>query len=169
MGSSDTFRTIAADAALQPSAASVEAPYYYLHNFETVVRWILSRQRDLLLATEIDILDVFPTLPLQTRALLVRMIMRKGILFRASKLNYDEIGPVGKAVLPLFELGWLEPDSLLDLTQLFALLTKEELVVVFQEHLPIKGRKLDWLAALTPLFPATQRFSEWYGDSVDSC
>jgi len=166
MGSSNISNSLAPHTATRLLTDSV-GPYYYLENFETVVSWVLSRHRDLLLAAEIDILEAFPTLPLTARALLVRMIMRKGNVFRASKLCYDETGPVETAVRALLVRGWVEQDTLVDLTQLFALLTKTELVAAFAEHLPASGRKLDWLANLQPLYPAPKRFSAWYTASDD--
>lgn len=166
MGSSEISDTLAPHTAMRLPTTSV-GPYYYLQNFETVVSWVLSRNRDLLLSQEVDILEEFPTLPLESRALLVRMMMRKPTVFRASKLCYDEIGPAEKAVQPLCARGWVEPDGLLDLTQLFALLTRQELVAAFAGLLPGNGRKRDWLAELQPRFSQAQRFSEWYGASND--
>lgn len=150
------------------SAASVEEPYYYLHNFEAVADWVRTRYADLLLPAELDIVETFSTLPLAARALLVRMIMRKGPLFRASKLDYAEIGPIANAVLPLLALGWVEADPALDLPQLFALLTKAELASVFGDQLPRTGRKNDWLTELEPLFPEPRRLGEWCETAVDA-
>ncbi len=45
-------------------------------------------------------------------ALLVRMIMRKGDLFRSSKLDYEEIGCPHAAAAPLARLGWLDDPPL---------------------------------------------------------
>jgi tetratricopeptide (TPR) repeat protein len=149
-------------------AASVEEPFYYLHNFEAVTNWVHSRYADLLLPAELDLIDAFPSLPRATRALLVRMIMRKGMLFRASKLDYAEIGPVETAVLPLLAQGWVEADPALDLTQLFALLTRTELAAAFGDRLPRTGRKSDWLAALEPQFPGPRRLGEWCGANIDA-
>lgn len=167
MASSQTLSTTRPAPAVPLPAASVEEPYYYLQNFETVVSWVLRSHRDLLLAAEIEILEKLPLLPLEARALLVRMIMRKGTVFRASKLRYAEIGPVAQAALPLISQGWVEADSSLDLPGLFALLTREEIAAVFARHLPGKGRKLEWLAELQPRFGAPQRFSEWCTASDD--
>src|ERR1700733_10623167 len=74
-------------APLPPSAAP-----YYLLNFERALAWLAERYDDVFGADERSFLDEFGRLPQPSRALLVRMLMRKGTLFRASRLNYDEIG-----------------------------------------------------------------------------
>jgi len=59
---------------------------------------------------------------------LVRMIMRRSMFFRLSRLAYPEIGDVSAAVAPLLDLGWLE-EPVLDVGELHRLLTKAELSV----------------------------------------
>ena len=53
-------------------------PPYYLQNFERALAWIAERYDDLLAPDERDFLDAFPRVPERSRALLVRMLMRKG-------------------------------------------------------------------------------------------
>jgi hypothetical protein len=60
------------------------------------------------------------------------MVMRKGTVFRASKLVYAEIGSTHEAARPLAELGLIEEDPQLGLDELFDLLQKPEIVKVFQ-------------------------------------
>ena len=72
--------------------AALEDPFYYLNNFHTLLDWIRERYSDLLDAEEQAFIEDFHALPRASQALLVRMVMRKGTLFRASKLNYAEIG-----------------------------------------------------------------------------
>ena len=55
-------------------------------------------------------MDAFPSLPQASRALFVRMVMRKGTLFRASKLSYAEIGCTVEAARHLLPTGWIEHD-----------------------------------------------------------
>ncbi len=66
----------------------LENPFYYLDNFQQVLRWVGEHHGDLLLAPEQRFLEDFPVLPQASRALLVRMVMRKGELFRTGKLRY---------------------------------------------------------------------------------
>ena len=62
--------------------------FYYLHNFQTVISSLNARYADLWSMQERQFLIHFEKLPQASRALLVRMIMRKGDLFRASRLKY---------------------------------------------------------------------------------
>ena len=70
----------------------LENEFYYLDNFQAVLDWIAQRYTDLLTDEEQAFIAAFPALPQPARALFVRMVMRKGDLFRASKLRYAEIG-----------------------------------------------------------------------------
>lgn len=116
-------------------AHSVDDPFYYLHNFQQVLDWIALRYTDLLDDEERTFIRQFGEQPRPARALLVRMVMRKGELFRPSKLTYDEIGPTLAALQPLLELGWVSDDGLLSLEQLFQLLRKDEIASGFAGQL----------------------------------
>ncbi|WP_339842725.1 VRR-NUC domain-containing protein [uncultured Halopseudomonas sp.] len=109
-------------------ATPVLSPLYYLDNFRTVLVWISARYSDLLNADELQFIAEFDSLSTPAQALLVRMIMRKGLHFRASKLSYSEIGPIDEAAEPLCALGWLRTDVEIDLEVLFSLMRKDELL-----------------------------------------
>eukprot|EP01034_Spumella_vulgaris_P038994 gene38994-48156_t len=146
----------------------LENEFYYLDNFHQVLQWIGERYDDLLNAEERAFLTQFPTLPRSSRALFVRMVMRKGLLFRASKLVYAEIGCAHEAARPLAELGWIDADPVLTLDQLFVLLQKPEIVRVFQLAGHEKSaRKPEQLAALRERHDGAHRFSAWCGDAFD--
>lgn len=104
------------------------SPLYYLDNFHVALAWVRERYSDLLDADELVFIRQFDALDTPAQALLVRLIMRKGVHFRASKLNYSEIGPTAQAAAPLCALGWLRTDDQIDLGELFSLLRKDELV-----------------------------------------
>lgn len=142
-------------------ATSVENPLYYLRNFEAVVGWVLGRYRDLLLPDESAALECFHALPEPSRALLVRMIMRKGPTFRAAKLRYAEIGATSQAAAPLLELGWVRTDAPLHLPELFALLTRDEIATVLSDAVPAGSRKSDWLDTLAQHFPEPRPWADW--------
>ncbi len=95
--------------------APLEDPLYYLHNFQRVLDWVALRYPDLLDDHEQGFIAAFADLPQPSRALLVRLVMRKGEVFRASKLVYSEIGCPRAAALPLVDLGWLLSDPELHL------------------------------------------------------
>ncbi|MDR3004737.1 MAG: VRR-NUC domain-containing protein, partial [Acidovorax sp.] len=118
--------------------------FYYLHNFQRALDWLQQRYGDLLDAQEQQFLHKFAHLPQPAQALLVRMVMRKGPWFRASKLRYDEIGDVQQAAAPLLALGWLSADAPMALAELFALHTKPELLQILQPAaLPATLRKAE--------------------------
>lgn len=145
------------------------APFYYLKNFELVLATVASRYRDLLLDEELRFISEFSQLPLRSRALLTRMVMRSGDMFRASKLNYVEIGDTQVAAGPLIEAGWVCLDPPLSILKLHQLLTKSELVRCLK--LPSsygRWRKTDLKLMLEKQFPQALCFKDWYGarDSV---
>ena len=141
----------------------LENPFYYLENFRQVLGWIAQRYDDLLDPVERDFIDRFDRLPLPAQALLVRMVMRKGTLFRATKLSYLEIGDTREAVQPLLALGWVDGEPALDLRELFQLLRKDELRVCFKSH-AARGaeRKEQWFERLLPLHDTPRTLAEWH-------
>ena len=129
--------------------------FYYLHNFQRALDWVQTRHGDLLDVEEQQFLARFRALPQDARALLVRMVMRRGPWFRASKLAYEEIPGTEEAAAPLLALGWLCARQDLGLSELFALHTKRELLQILQPApLHPAMRKADMLAALVAGQPA---------------
>jgi len=145
------------------SSSPLDNPFYYLENFRQVLDWITQRYDDLLDEQERAFVADFALLPQSAQALLVRMVMRKGTLFRASKLDYPEIGDVRLAVLPLLARGWVDSRPPLDLNELFYLLRKAELSQCFKSH-GIKGseKKADLLERLLPHYPHSQALEHWF-------
>jgi hypothetical protein len=164
-----------------PSDLRSDAPYYLL-NFERALAWLAERYDDLLDAHEHGFLRDFAALPQPSRALLVRMLMRKGALFRASRLSYDEIGCPVQAVAPLAALGWVDTEPGLTLDDLFALTTRPELLLIFADAIALipgaKGlRKPDLLETLRPFFEGDSEgeergttahpLSTWHSQTTD--
>ena len=164
-----------------PSDLRSDVPYYLL-NFERALAWLAGRYDDLLDAHEHGFLRDFAALPQPSRALLVRMLMRKGTLFRASRLSYDEIGCPLQAVAPLAVLGWVDTEPDLTLDDLFALTTRPELLLIFADAIALtpgaKGlRKPDLLETLRPFYEsegeADERgatahpLSTWHAQTTD--
>jgi len=140
----------------------LDDPFYYLNNFQQVLDWLAQRYADLLDEQEHAFIRDFAGLPKASRALLVRMVMRKGEHFRAGKLSYDEIGDPGQAVLPLLALGWVRDDAPLNLAQLFAVLQKAELVQAFKADLiQPKANKPELHAQLASRFDEARSFALW--------
>lgn len=140
-------------------------PFYYLKNFELVLSTIESSYSDLLLEEELRFISGFVRLPLASRALLTRMVMRRGDLFRASKLNYAEIGETRAAAAPLIEAGWVSDRPALKLGELARLVTKDELIRSLK--LPpryARWYKPDLVVMLAAQFADAKSFQDWCGN-----
>jgi hypothetical protein len=168
----------------QPSERLVlEDPFYYLANFRQLVEWIHQRYVDLLSPEELQFIAQLNALPRAAQALFVRMVIRKGSLFRAGKLQYAEIGDVQEAIAPLLALRWVERDPCIAIEQLFDLLQKGEIAQAFSLSASERAmRKADQLALLRLRMPGqdsiqdstqpasafTQRFSSWHRASDEA-
>ena len=147
----------------------LENEFYYLDNFQRVLDWIAERYADLLDSDEHDFIARFPTLPQAARALFVRMVMRKGHLFRASKLSYAEIGCPLEAAQALLPTGWIALDPVVSLDEVFDLLSKPEIAQAF--HLPPQqrqARKSEQLEALRADCGDERPFSSWFAGCPDT-
>jgi hypothetical protein len=146
----------------------LENEFYYLDNFQRVLDWIGGRYADLLTDEEQAFIAAFPALPQAARALFVRMVMRKGNLFRASKMIYAEIGCPVEAAQHLLPTGWIERDPVLSLDELFELLAKPEIVAAFGPDLHQKSaRKAEQLESLRAAYADNRAFSAWYAGCSD--
>ena len=158
----DTRREAAASAA---DGLPVLAPFYYLKNFELVLSTIEARYSDLLLEEESRLIQEFVQLPLVSRALLTRMVMRSGNLFRASKLHYAEIGETRAAAEPLIEAEWVSDRPALKLAEFARLVTKDDLIRCLK--LPpryARWCKPDLVVMLSAQFAEAKSFQDWCGD-----
>ncbi len=151
-------------------SAVLENRFYYLDNFETVIHWVQDRHGDLLTEQEQAFSHRFLSLARNSRALLVRLIMRKRDLFRVSKLQYQEIPDLTTARDPLIESGWINLDPELTIHELTELLTKPELRAVFSDlKLSSTQSKAQLTLALIERFSAEdpKTFSNWWPGAQD--
>lgn len=136
--------------------------YYYLHNFQRALAWVGDRYADLLDDGERRFMADFPGLPQASQALMVRMLMRRGPWFRASRLVYEEIGAVEAAAAPLLALGWLDAQAPMTLDELFGLHTKPELNRMFADaSCGSTARKGDLLEAVRAMGDAPRPYVAW--------
>lgn len=153
-------------------ANSLEDPFYYLSNFLQVLDWLRQRYSDVLSTDEQAFIDTFMVTEQPAQALLVRMVMRKGPLYRASKLVYSEIGATGPAAAVLRAHGWVDDQQPLCLAELFEVLGKAQLYQRFRRHgLSPSARKSAWLEQLAEQYPEPRPFTEWWpepGETVYS-
>lgn len=150
-------------------ANPLDDPLYYLHNFRQVLHWLGQRYADLLDPDEQHFIQQFDRLPQASQALLVRMVMRKGVHFRAGKLSYVEIGCPHAAAKPLLALGWVLDQCPLAFEELFGLLQKSEILGAFKPWIEQpKGKKTDWLEGLAVHFTEPRCFAAWCPDLTDT-
>lgn len=154
----------------RPVPASLDNPLYYLENMDILVAWVTDHHSDLLTAQERDRLAAYAALNTGPRALLTRMVMRTGDLFRADKLRYPELPvPAADAFRVLAQDGWLDNAPELSLDDLFRLFTLAELRPVFgpwlqqQGHLKTLG-KAQMRERLADTFSAPRPLRGWLGD-----
>nr|WP_178117981.1 VRR-NUC domain-containing protein [Pseudomonas sp. R5(2019)] len=133
-----------------------------MNNFQRVLDWLGQRYADVLSIQERGFIGGFSQTDKSSRALLVRMVMRKGPLYRASKLRYEEIGATREAVLPLLAKGWVDRQAPLDISQLCEVLLKAELVECFKPHIPNpRLSKAECVEALLAVFTECMPFEQW--------
>ncbi|MFJ4542166.1 VRR-NUC domain-containing protein [Pseudomonas sp. NPDC088885] len=144
------------------TANSLEDPFYYLNNFRQVLDWLELRYADVMSETEHAFIRDFNALPRASQGLLVRMVMRKGIHFRAGKLTYAEIGDIAAAAQPLLARGWLDEQAPLAIAELFDVLLKAEILQAFGDVIDRpKGRKDEWLPLLAEQFDTPRTLRDW--------
>ena len=107
--------------------------YYYHDNFLHVISQTNRLYRDLLSASEKDFIDEFLQLPDAAQQLYIRLLCRKGDVFRFDKLKYPEIANLKLAANSLEQsqfVCWLTPEHIGEFPAeaLLKLFTKPDLV-----------------------------------------
>jgi hypothetical protein len=87
-------------------------PDYYRRNFVAVIDFVERYYRDLLNGDELSLIARFRACSIAAQCLYVRMLMRKGKLFRQDQLNYAEIEDTGIAADELERCKLLAIDDL---------------------------------------------------------
>ena len=158
----------------QPKAQSLEDPFYYLANANTLIHWVMTLHADLLNESERALIGHYLSLPKKAQALLIRMIMRTQTIYRASQLqHYTEIGSdIEELATQLEQCELIERDSLLELNEVAALINKEELLALAKRFIPTPLAKSSSKRAVLELLniqslPA-KRLSEWLAEPTDS-
>lgn len=123
------------------------APDYYLTNFQTLIEQVRQRSAHLLSPAESLWLNRFDQLDRAERCLLVRLLSRKGPLFRLDKLSYAEIPNLAECATALVESHFARWHTSCSWTELASLCTKAELLAMVAGANP-KLRKPELLASL---------------------
>ncbi len=141
-------------------AAPAELPEgYYLDNFQQLLQFVQSQYVDLLNQSEQAFLTEFNRLSTDAKKLYVRLIQRKGPVFRSDKLNYPEINALERAIDELAEAALLQINPVPDITTLASLMIKTELLSMFHNELAPyqserKGMLVERLLSLNATAPA---------------
>lgn len=149
-------------------------PHYYLDNFCFLLNWVTRHHHDLLNDEEQAFAQKFHQLDRDSQCLLVRMISRKGTRFRAHKLCYAEITDQQQALDKLIAHRLISDDFTLSIEELVSLLTKPELVLLFDEQLrPYKQQSKQHLAQhLSDIYSSdsnTRNWSTWTRHQLGHC
>ena len=107
---------------------------YYLDNFRRILDFVDDHYRDILSPDEQRFSVDFHSLSLDASRLYVRLISRKGPLFRSDALNYDEIADIETAAAELIAAGFLAQDEPWELSEELALLRKAEILELIAER-----------------------------------
>ncbi|MAY71903.1 MAG: nuclease [Halomonas sp.] len=147
-------------------------PLYYLRHFQFVLDWVMARHADLLAEPEQRFIMAFGELPESAQALLVRMVSRKGELFRTGRLVYAEVDDLEQALSRLAAAELVELDPVLSLDDLLAQLRLSEARRVFAETvsacgLPASVSKSRLCEALDGQF-TPRRWSAWWPESDET-
>ncbi|WP_257284358.1 VRR-NUC domain-containing protein [Endozoicomonas sp. SESOKO1] len=108
---------------------------YYLTNFQQLLSFVERQYADLLSCGETDFLCRFRMLTEDAQKLYVRLVGRKGPMFRSDKLSYPEIVSIELAINELACAGLMQVNPLLDMVALSDLMTKSELLCCFPDQL----------------------------------
>ena len=65
--------------------------WYYWQNYQFLLIWIMQRYADLLLPDEKAFCEQFHSFPRASQTLLVRLLMRKGLLFRERDFCFGQL------------------------------------------------------------------------------
>src|SRR5690606_16895876 len=85
--------------AIRDFSSTVEiSPTYYLDNFLALINSVHCRYHGILTDEEQGFRDAFLQLPTNAQCLFVRLVSRKGPLFRVDRLSYTEIDDVEGAI-----------------------------------------------------------------------
>ncbi|MDO6705640.1 VRR-NUC domain-containing protein [Photobacterium sp. 1_MG-2023] len=108
------------------------APDYYRQNFEILLEEVDRQYQDLLSQAERRWMADYHELPDCAKLLYIRLLSRKSLFFRVSRLNYPEIDTVRQAIVSLLHSGFIsQSQANWPKESLLNLFTKPELLASF--------------------------------------
>ncbi|OOF01997.1 hypothetical protein BZG80_13785 [Salinivibrio sp. MA440] len=129
------------------------SPYYYHHNFQSLIGLVSERDWDLLTGKERAWLTCFQQLSFKAQCLLVRLLMRRHDYFLADKLIYPELGDTRPLLHNLADNGFVSITDTAPADVLFNLLSKAQLIDAFPAvALAKSASKTQWQTAITDTY-----------------
>ncbi|MFT7674464.1 MAG: hypothetical protein ACI845_002881 [Gammaproteobacteria bacterium] len=120
-------------------------PNYYLDNVKILFSHIESTYSDILDENLADFITHFNKLNESAQRLAVRLLNRRHLNFRQSKLNYPEIESIESALQELESAGFLSLNDAIDPTDFLRLFTKNELLAVIDDSSTFKHQRREVL------------------------
>lgn len=112
----------------------IELPQgYYLTNFLELVDYVVEQYSDLLSGSERQFYTRFKNLDQPAQFLYVRMLTRKGVVFRGAKLQYNEIPDIHKAAEHLQRSKLIEIDGNLEISDFIHAFSKPEWLKILSQ------------------------------------
>lgn len=125
-------------------------PDYYLDNFQYLLSFVVDHYGSRLSVAERDWHARVTGLPEPARRLYIRLVMRRGPVFRVARLSYPEIGDIDCAVDDLLCAGLGDNCDAVPTVDLLATLTRPDLLALPADEKPPAGLRKDglvtWLA-----------------------
>lgn len=106
---------------------------YYRDNFLGLLEFVCQQYRDILTNDELAYTESFIDLSLAAQRLYVRLISRRGPLFRNDKLHYTEIIDLPAAAHELLAAGFIDHGQDEDESAVLDLLTKADLIALIPD------------------------------------
>ncbi len=151
-----------AEAEVSGQPAHALSAFYYLDNFQRLCDTVERQYGDLLSEAECDFLQRFAAAPRDVRCLYVRLVSRRGPLFRREQLSYPELEDLSGALDQGLAQGLLYREEQPPVECLQALLRKAELEAIYGELLPsVPARKTELVAAINAHWSETQALDHW--------
>ena len=107
---------------------------YYLRNFTYLLNFVIERHEETLTVAEKSFFTEFQALSLDAQRLYVRLCSRKGPLFRADKLTYEDISDTAMAVAELVDEGFADRGADCDNEAILALCTRADLLCLCRQN-----------------------------------
>jgi hypothetical protein len=146
-------------------------PLYYQQNFERLCATVWKQYEDLLAPREREFYELYQRLDRSARCLYIRLVSRRGPLFRREQLSYPELGDLESVVGQLVNSDLLQRVESPDPALLLSILRKEELLQIYNSQLDGRKtqRKADLQAHLLVTLEPDQLVLAWRDTTNADC